>query len=239
MKVVTKEEPKEEEKKPMDESSQMPEPTPVKEEGELSETESDKEDKMVLTQVEEPTAAEAEEEETTDVKMEGGKEAESATEKEEPEKAEAAEEKPQKKRKQRKPKKVELDEEGKPVQKKKRKLNHQCAAVKMCHALMAEYRSALSEEDQAHMAKFCQLNRGDQGIMFNKMCVTMRSHLKEKFPTLEKWEDIDFDQEDKKPEYSKVVNFLLEDYMEAKRKAPKVEEKEDGDEKEQESVKAE
>lgn len=125
-----------------------------------------------------------------------------------------------KKRKPRKTKKVELDENGDPIPKKKRKLNHQCAAVKMCHSLMQEYRGKLSEEDQGHLAKFCQLNRGDQGIMFNKMCVTMRNHLKEKYPELQKWEDMDFEEEEKRPEYAKVVNFLLDEYMEEKRKAP-------------------
>ena len=128
---------------------------------------------------------------------------------------EATKEEPKKKRKQRKSKKVELDEEGNPIQKKKRKLNHQCAAVKICHALMQEYRSSLSEEDQPHLAKFCQLNRGDQGIMFNKMCVAMRGHLKEKYPELQKWEDMDFDDAEKRPGYSKVVNFLLDEYMDA------------------------
>lgn len=137
-----------------------------------------------------------------------------------------------KKRKPRRTKKVELDENGDPIPKKKRKLNHQCAAVKMCHSLMQEYRGNLSEADQAHLAKFCQLNRGDQGIMFNKMCVTMRTHLKEKYPELQQWEDMDFDEEDKRPEYAKVVNFLLDDYMEEKRKAPvtvKIEEEVEGD----------
>ena len=83
---------------------------------------------------------------------------------------------------------------------------------------MQEYRSKLGEEDQSHLAKFCQLNRGDQGIMFNKMCVTMRTHLKDKFPELEKWEDMDFEEEEKRPDYVKVVNFLLDDYMDLKRK---------------------
>ena len=135
-----------------------------------------------------------------------------------PSEPKVTEEPKKKKRKQRKPKKVELDEEGNPIQKKKRKLNHQCAAVKICHALMQEYRSKLGEEDQSHLAKFCQLNRGDQGIMFNKMCVTMRTHLKDKFPELEKWEDMDFEEEEKRPDYVKVVNFLLDDYMDLKRK---------------------
>ena len=156
--------------------------------------------------------------------QEGGAAEEATTEKEAaPSEPEATKEENKKKRKQRKPKKVELDEEGNPVQKKKRKLNHQCAAVKICHSLMQEYRSKLTEEDQSHLAKFCQLNRGDQGIMFNKMCVTMRGHLKEKFPELEKWEDMDFEDEEKRPDYSKVVNFLLDEYMEAKKKEPKVE----------------
>ena len=137
------------------------------------------------------------------------------------EKKETTSEEPKKKRKQRKSRKVELDEEGNPIQKKKRKLNHQCAAVKICHALMQEYRSKLSEEDQSHLAKFCQLNRGDQGIMFNNMCVSMRSHLKERYPGLEKWEDMDFEEDGKRESYSTVVNSLLDDYMKAKREEPK------------------
>ena len=85
---------------------------------------------------------------------------------------------------------------------------------------MQEYRGDLKEEDQAHLAKFCQLNRGDQGIMFNKMCVAMRGHLKDKYPELQKWEDMDFEDAEKRPEYTKVVNFLLDEYMDAKRKEP-------------------
>lgn len=126
-------------------------------------------------------------------------------------------------RKQRKPRKVKLDEDGNPIQKKKRKLNHQCAAVKICHSLMQEYRGKLSEKDQEMIAKFCQLNRGKQGIVFNKMCVAMRTYLKEKYPALEKWEDMDFDDTEQRPTYGKVVNFMLDEYMEDRRKEPKQE----------------
>jgi hypothetical protein len=128
-----------------------------------------------------------------------------------------AEEKP--KRKKRRSKK-EMGE------KKKRKLNHQCAAVKICHNIMAGKRTGLAEEDQGLLAKFCQLNRGPQGIMFNKMCVKMREHLKEKYPALEKWEDMDFEDEEKKPSYTGVVDFLLEEYLEEQRKQRKEEAKE-------------
>lgn len=86
---------------------------------------------------------------------------------------------------------------------------------------MQEYRGELSEEDQSHLAKFCQLNRGDQGIMFNKMCVAMRGHLKEKYPELQKWEDMDFEDTENRPGYKEVVTFLLDEYMDAKRKEPK------------------
>lgn len=183
----------------------------TEEKKETPKSESSGEEKKTTT----PPAGDAAED--TDVTM--AEPAESSPEKKEEETPEP----PKKKRKQRKPKKVELDEEGNPIQKKKRKLNHQCAAVKVCHALMQEYRSNLSEADQAHLAKFCQLNRGDQGVMFNKMCVAMRGHLKEKYPELEKWEDMDFAEEEKRPEYSKVVNFLLDEYMDVKRKEPKEE----------------
>lgn len=121
-------------------------------------------------------------------------------------------------RKQRKPKKVKLDENGNPIPKKKRKLNHQCAAVKICHREMKEYRDTLPEEEQAFIAKFCQLNRGPQGIMFNNMCVTMREFLKEKYPGLEKWEDMDYMDEAQKPKYTEKIKQFLVDYVEDRRK---------------------
>lgn len=141
----------------------------------------------------------------------------------------AKEEEPKKKRKQRKSKKVELDEEGNPIQKKKRKLNHQCAAVKVCHAIMQKYREELPEEDQCHLSKFCQLNRRDQGVMFYQMVIKMRAHLKEKYPELEKWEDMDFEEEDKRGDYEDVVLFLLDEFMEKKRKEPITEKEKNAD----------
>jgi hypothetical protein len=156
--------------------------------------------------------------------------AEDVTMKEETEsEPKAKEEEPKKKRKQRKSKKVELDEEGNPIQKKKRKLNHQCAAVKVCHAIMQKYREDLPEEDQCHLSKFCQLNRRDQGVMFYQMVVKMRAHLKEKYPELEKWEDMDFEEEDKRDGYNDVVLFLLDEFMEKKRKEPITEKQKNAD----------
>ena len=90
-------------------------------------------------------------------------------------------------------------------------------------------RNGLPEDDQGMIAKFCQLNRGPQGIMFNKMCVKMREHLKEKYPALEKWEDMDYDDEEKKPAYTEVVDFLLEEYLEEQRKQRKEKPAEDGE----------
>lgn len=130
-----------------------------------------------------------------------------------------SEEKPR--RKQKKPKKVKLDENGQPIPKKKRKLNHQCAAVKICHREMKEFRDALPEEEQDFIAKFCQLNRGAQGVMFNNMCVTMREYLKEKYPGLEKWEDMDYIDEEQKPKYTEKIRKFLLDYMDERRKESK------------------
>ena len=152
-------------------------------------------------------------------------EPEAATE----EKASEPEEKPKKKRRSKKEKK----------EKKKRKLNHQCAAVKICHAIMQGKRNGLPEEDQGFLAKFCQLNRGPQGIMFNKMCVKMREHLKERYPTLEKWEDMDYLQDEHKPKYAEVVDFLLEEYVGDQRKQRSNKPKEEDDKKASEEVRAE
>lgn len=85
---------------------------------------------------------------------------------------------------------------------------------------MAGKRNELPEEEQKFLAKFCQLNRGPQGIMFNNMCVKMRGHLKEEYPSLEKWEDLDYENEEKKSNYLKVVDFLLDDYIKEKREQP-------------------
>ena len=133
--------------------------------------------------------------------------------KEEPE--ETPKETPKPAKKQRRTKKVKLDENGDPIPKKKRRLNHQCAAVKICHDCMQSYRASLPEDKQQFIKKFCQLNRGPQGVMFNEMCVTMRNFLKEKYPNLEKWEDIDYMDEEHKPKYTEKVTKLLFDYVEA------------------------
>ncbi len=176
----------------------------------------------------EPAAAEAEdvkmkggeaEEKPTPLKRKLGESADESTQTEEAAKMGEKEDKP--KRKQRKSKKPKLDENGNPIPKKKRKLNHQCAAVKICHHEMKEYRDSLPEEEQEYIAKFCQLNRGAQGIMFNHMCVTMREFLKEKYPGLEKWEDMDYMEEDQKPKYTEKIKKFLVDYVEERRKESK------------------
>lgn len=99
-------------------------------------------------------------------------------------------------------------------EKKKRKLNHQCASVKICHKIMSQYRDTLDENDKKYLAKFSQLNRGSQGIMFAEMCRKLRVHLKEKYPKLEKFEDIDMSDEGRS-EYQKQVEFLIKDYIES------------------------
>lgn len=123
--------------------------------------------------------------------------------------AETEEVKKPKKRKQKKEK----------SEKKKRKLNHQCASVKICHKIMSQFRDSLEEEDKQYLAKFSQLNRGNQGVMFANMCRTLRFHLKEKYPNLEKFEDIDM-SDDGRNEYQEKVEFLIKDYIkESKDKA--------------------